>query len=70
VVEGGEAIDEGLPRNQAAQEDEIVCEIVQIRLDPLSRKGILKGMCDHEADLFEGLRHVAILGRQRHYLTF
>ena len=45
VVQRGEAIDDGLPRNQAAQEDEIVCEVVQIRLDPRSRKGLLKRMC-------------------------
>jgi hypothetical protein len=70
VVQRGEAIDDGLPRNQAVQEDEIVCEVFQIRLDPLSRKGLLKRMCYHGADLFEGLRDVAIASRQRHYLTF
>ncbi|MDH3602334.1 MAG: hypothetical protein OEU26_22195 [Candidatus Tectomicrobia bacterium] len=60
VIEGGEAVDDGLPRNQAAQEDEIVSRIGQIVLDPLSRKGILKGLSDHGVDLFEGLRQVAI----------
>ena len=59
VIKGREAIDDGLPRNQTAQEDEIVSGVRQIVLDPLSRKSILKGVCYHSADLCEGLRHVA-----------
>ena len=69
VVERGEAINDGLPRNQAAQEDKLVSGIVQVRLDPLSRKRVLKRMCYHGVDLFEELRDVAIPCRQRYYLT-
>lgn len=68
VVEGGEALDDGLPRNEAPQEDEIVSGVGQVVLDPLSGKGLFEGMCYHGVDLFERLRHVAILNRQRHDL--
>ncbi len=36
--------------------------------DPLCRKGILKRMCYHDADLVEGLRIVDISFAYRHYL--
>jgi len=60
VVEGGETVDDGLPRNEATQENEIVSGIGQMVFDPLRRKGLLEGVCYHSMDLFEGLRHVEI----------
>ncbi len=60
VIERDETVDDGLPRNEATQEDEIVSGVFQMRLDPLSRKGIFKGMCYHGMNLFTGLRYVEI----------
>jgi hypothetical protein len=54
VVERNEAINDGLPRDKLSQEDQIMVAIGQIGLDPLGRAGILKGVCYHDRDLFEG----------------
>lgn len=56
VVEGDEAIDDGLPRDDVAQGDQFVCGIRQMGLDPLGTEGVLKGLCYHDRDLFEGVR--------------
>ena len=56
VVEGDEAIDDGLPRDDVAQENQFVCGIRQMGLNPLGTEGILKGLCYHDLDLFEGVR--------------
>jgi hypothetical protein len=68
MIEGNEAVDDGLPRKDVAQDDEIVSGIRHMGFDPLSRKGILKRMCYHGADLVEGLRTVDISFAYRHYL--
>jgi hypothetical protein len=58
VVERDEVIDDGLPRDKLSQDDQIMVSIGQMGLDPLSREGILKGVCYHDRDLFAGLRNV------------
>lgn len=54
VVERGEALDDGLPRENATQHDEIVCGLGQMGLNPLGTEGILKSVCYHCHDLLRG----------------
>ncbi len=61
VVEWDEAIDDGLPRDELPQDEQIMVAIGQMGLDPLSREGILKGVCYHDRDLFVGLEGVGML---------
>ena len=60
VIEGGEAVDDGLPRQDMAQDHEIVGGIGDMDFDPLRGEGILKRMCYHGVDLVKGLRNVEI----------
>lgn len=54
VIEGDEAVDDGLPRYDGASDDEIVGGIGEMGLDPLSAEGILKRVCYHGGDLVRG----------------
>lgn len=54
VIEGDEAVNNGLPRNDVAQDDQIVGRIGQMRFDPLGRERVLKCLCYHGMDLCVG----------------
>lgn len=56
VVERDEAIDDGLPGNDVSQGDELIGRIGHMGFDPLRTEGILKSLCYHDMDLFEGVR--------------
>jgi hypothetical protein len=60
VIERDEAVDDGLPRQEMAQDHEIVGGIGDVGFDPLRVEGLLKRMCYHGVDLVEGLRNVEI----------
>src|SRR5216683_685425 len=65
VVERDEAFHDGLPRDNVAQEDQIMGGVGQMSLDPLGRERVLKCLCYHGMDLCEGCRKMTL----RHYLT-
>lgn len=56
VVEGGEAIDDGLPGDDMSQGDQLVGGIGQMGFDPFGSEGILKSVCYHDMNLFERVR--------------
>jgi hypothetical protein len=56
VVEGNQAIDDGLPGDDMSQGDLLIGGIGQMGFDPLGTEAILKGLCYHDQDLFEGVR--------------
>ena len=56
VVEREKAIEDGLPGDEVSQSDQLVGGISQMGVDPLGIEGVLKGLCYHNRDLFEGVR--------------
>jgi hypothetical protein len=56
VVEGDEAIDDGLPGDDVSQGDQFVGGIGQMGFDPLGTESVLKRLCYHDKDLFERVR--------------
>ena len=65
VVKRGEALNDGLPRDNVVQEDQIMGGVGQMNLDPLGRERVLKCLCYHGMDLCVGCREIPF----RHYLT-
>jgi hypothetical protein len=57
-IERDETVNNGLPRNEVAQKDQIVRGIGQMGLDPLGRERILKCLCYHGMDLCGGASNV------------
>jgi len=51
VVARDEAFHDGLPRDNVAQEDQIMGGVGQMSLDPLGRERVLKCLCYHGMDL-------------------
>src|SRR5437879_10537557 len=67
VIERDEAVKNGVPRNDVAQEDQIVSGVGQMRLDPLGRERVLKCLCYHGMDLCVGCEQRHVRFASRHY---
>ena len=67
VIERDEAVNNGVPRNDVAQEDQIVSGVGQMRLDPLGRERVLKCLCSHGMDLCVGCEQRHVRFASRHY---
>src|SRR5713101_1205344 len=65
MVKRGEALHDGLPRDNVVQDDQIMCGVGQMSLDPLGRERVLKCLCYHGMDLCLGCRETPF----RHYPT-
>src|SRR5713226_2308855 len=65
MVKRGEALNDGLPRDNVVQDDQILCGVGQMSLDPLRRERVLKCLCYHGMDLCLGCRETPF----RHYPT-
>src|SRR5712691_7427119 len=65
MVKRGEALNDGLPRDNVAQDDQIMGGVGQMSLDPLGRERVLKCLCYHGMDLCLGCRETPF----RHYPT-
>src|SRR5467141_3927921 len=65
MVKRGEALNDGLPRDNMVQDDQILCGVGQMSLDPLGRERVLKCLCYHGMDLWLGCRETPF----RHYPT-
>jgi hypothetical protein len=66
-IERDETVNNGLPRNEVAQKDQIVRGIGQMGLDPLGRERILKCLCYHGMDLCGGGEQCHVRFASRHY---
>src|SRR5712671_835322 len=65
MVKRGEALNDGLPRDNVVQDEQILCGVGQMSLDPLGRERVLKCLCYHGMDLWLGCRETPF----RHYPT-
>ena len=65
IVKRGEALNDGLPRDNVVQDEQIMCGVGQMSLDPLGRERVLKCLCYHGMDLCVGCRETPF----RHYPT-
>jgi hypothetical protein len=66
MLERGEAIHEGLPGHDAAQDVQFVGGIGQMSMNPLWTEGILKCVCDHGHGPLVGVeKHRMLLSLQR-----
>src|SRR6267378_1071840 len=65
MVKRGEALNDGLPRGNVVQDDQILCGVGQMSRDPLGRERVLKCLCYHGMDLWLVCRETPF----RHYPT-
>src|SRR5688572_21986355 len=56
VVKRDEAVNDGLPGDELAQDDQVMRRIAQVGVDPLRRKHLVKCLCYHDQDLWWGCR--------------
>jgi len=59
TVKRGEALNDGLPRDNVVQDDQIMCGVGQMRLDPLGRERVFECLCYHGRDLCVGCREMS-----------
>jgi hypothetical protein len=59
VVERDEALNDGLPRDNVAQDDQIMCGVSQVSLDPLRTERVFECLCYHARDLCVGCREMS-----------
>src|ERR1700675_4384508 len=58
VVERDEALNDGLPRDNVAQDDQIMCGVSQVSLDPLRTERVFECLYYHGKDLCVGCREM------------
>ena len=56
VVKRDKAVNDGLPGDELAQDDQVMSRVAQIGVDPLRRKHLVKCLCYHHRDLCWGCR--------------
>src|ERR687894_1048058 len=60
VVEWHETLNDGLPGDELAQDDQVMSRVAQMGVDPLRRKHLVKCLCYHGRDLCWGCRSTSM----------